>query len=754
MNNGHFDFEHKEIDKSNFRDYLILIHNHLFTFITLLGLTSLAAIIFAITLPDIYISSTSIKVNKSSSNILETPSFGEMADISKDRFINNEIEILRSYNLRERVAISLLDSIRKTSNADIYKLLVTSEFGSKEKIVLDEPQIVKVLESNVDIEQKKGLDILVISAESPSAQEAALISDVYAKIYKIYNLEINRDQLSYVRNFLDQQRNEKRSQLREAEDTLRSFQERGGIIALNEQAQTLIQQVSQFEAQLNAARIELTASEEVLKKYKEELEKQDPKLADYLQSVTSEAYITALQNQISELQLNKDLALARVEPGIDISEKVKEYDAKIRELKAKLDDKIKILKGGIFASSPEEVRNLSQKIIEAEVKNQSLRSSIMSLSGIVRSYEDRFNKLPKTTIELARFQRTRESTEKLFTLIEGKYQEALINEQSQAGNVLIIDNARIANMPAKPNRTLIIIVGILVGFIIAMGFLLIKNYFNNTVKSPEDIEKRTSNVLAWIPKIPELNGKSEIGDDFFIEKSPSSIASEAIRALRTRVQSSKRHKSNFKSIVVTSPTPQEGKSTIALNLAGSLAHSNRMTLLIDVDLRKPRLHQTFGLEKEPGLVNYLLGKASFEQILTQTSTRNLFFIPSGSIAANPSEILESARMDDFLRKVRAEFDYVIIDSPPIVAVTDAEILTRKADAAILVVSANKTKNDVLQRGIDLLKHGHSFFIGTVLNNFSTKQGYGGYYKYYYYYSPEGEKKIRSESNEVKKEHIE
>ena len=514
------------------------------------------------------------------------------------------------------------------------------------KTLLQSPNIEELLGKIVDIEQKRGLDVIVISAQSPSPKEAALIAALYAKIYRTYNLEINREQLSYVRNFLDQQRSEKKIQLSQAEDTLRAFQEKGGIVALDEQSQTLIQQLSQFEAQMNAAKIELMASEEVLNKYKEELSKQDPKLADYLASVTSETYITALQNQIAELQLNKDIALAKLESGIDISQKVKEFDSKIKDLKEKLDEKIKVLKSGILASSPEEVRGISQKIIEAEVKNQSLRSSVTSLSALVRQYEERFNRLPKTTIELARFQRTRESTEKLFTLIEEKYQEALINEQSQAGNVLIIDNARVPIKPSKPNRLLMMLVGLLIGFGLAFGYVLIRDYFDDKVNTPEDIEKKNVHVLAWIPKVNELNGLNLNGKDFIIENNPTSIPSESIRALRTRVQFSKLRKDALKTILVTSPAPQEGKSTIALNLAGSFAHSNRKTLLIDADLRKPRLHSVFKKEKEPGLVNYLFGEISYEKLINPTDTKNLFLITAGTIAPNPSEVLDSVEMDD------------------------------------------------------------------------------------------------------------
>ena len=742
MNNNKNDFDFEELEGKSFKDYLSLVRKHLWPFLIILAVSIAATGFYVFRLPDIYVSETSIKISKSGGSVLQTQPLLGFGDLGNDRMINNEIEILKSFDLRKKVIDALIDSFVQSNSKDDFKLLYQpeSEFGSNTKTLLGIPQIEKLLGSIVNVEQKRGLDIIVISAQSPSPNEAGLIAALYAKVYRTYNLEINREQLSFVRSFLDQQRNEKKIQLSQAEDTLRAYQEKGGIVALDEQAQTLIQQLSQFEAQMNAAKIELVASEEVLRKYKEELSKQDPKLADYLASVTSETYITALQNQIAELQLNKDIALAKFESGIDISKKVKEFDIKINDLKEKLDDKIKVLKSGILASSPEEVRGISQKIIEAEVKNQSLRSSVISLSSLVKKYEERFNKLPKTTLELARFQRTRESSEKLFTLIEEKYQEALINEQSQAGNVLIIDNARVPTEPSKPNRRLLLLAGLFIGLGLAFGYVLVRDYFDDKVHSPEDIERKDVNVLAWIPKVDELNGINLNGRDFIIERNPTSIPSESIRALRTRVQFSKLRKEELKTILVTSPAPQEGKSTIALNLAGSFAHSNRKTLLIDADLRKPRLHSVFKIEKEPGLVNYLFGELPYEKLLNATETKNLFLITAGTIVPNPSEVLDSGQMDDLLKRVREEFDYVIIDSPPIVAVTDAEILARKVDGSILVVSADKTEKNLLQLGIKLIKNEESFLIGTVLNNFSAKTGYGSYYKYYYYYSPEGEKK--------------
>ncbi|MCZ7616522.1 MAG: hypothetical protein M5T52_23925 [Ignavibacteriaceae bacterium] len=219
--------------------------------------------------------------------------------------------------------------------------------------------------------------------------------------------------------------------------------------------------------------------------------------------------------------------------------------------------------------------------------------------------------MPKTSIELARFQRNRESLEKLYTLVEERYQEALINEQSQPGNVLIIDNARTPDRPSKPNRFLIIIVGIFIGFGLAFAYVFLKNYFDNTVKTPEDIQNSNMNLLGWTPRVDELMEKENSKIDFIISNKPDSVSSESFRALRTRIQFSRPDKENLKTIVVTSPAPQEGKTFVTVNLAGSFAQSEKKVLLVDCDLRKPRVHRIFEAQKDPGLIDYLVGEKNF-----------------------------------------------------------------------------------------------------------------------------------------------
>ncbi len=734
--NGNQDFNIEQDEGRTLKDYLLLFRSNLPAVLIIIIASFAVALIYALRSPDIYISQTGIKITKTGGNILQSPLTPEFSDFGNDRFIANEIEILKSYNLRERVATALIDTFINMGQPKDFDLLLekTGAFDNDQKKLTSLENLIGRLAKVVTIEQKRGLDIIVITVESHSPQEATLIANTYARVYKDYNLEINRDQLTFIRKFLDGQRKEKREQLNEAEEILRNYQEKGGIIALDAQANNLISQVSDFEAQRNAARIELSASNEILNKYKDELQKQDPRLVEYLESVASESYIKGLQEQIAELQLNRDLALTKSYQDENVKLKIAEYDKKIKDLKSKLDEKIKVLKAGIFASSPEEVKSLSQKIIEEEIKNGSLRIKLKGLEDLVNKYEERFSRLPKTSLELARFQRNRESLEKLYTLVEERYQEALINEQSQPGNVLIIDDARIPLFPSKPNRPLIILIGIMIGFGLSFAYVFTKNYFDNRIKTPEDIQKKNVNVLAWIPEIEgvSLNGSKK--NEFVIALSPESVPSESFRALRTRVQFSRPDKENLKTILITSPAPQEGKTTVALNLAGSFAQANKRTLLIDADLRKPRLHHIFDKDKKPGLVDYLVGLVKLEEVIAKTGYNNLDLLTSGTVPPNPAEMLDSQQMENMLNELRLKYDYIIIDSPPIVAVTDAEILARKVDGTILVCSSELTEVNMFERAVDLLRNDNSTLIGTVLNNFSTKAGYGSYYKYYYYYS--------------------
>lgn len=734
MNNNNLTTE----DSNTFRDYILIIRNSIIP-ILIITLTSLAfAVIYALSAVDIYKSTTSLKISKPQGSILNSPLMPEFQDFGSDRFIANEIEVLKSMTIREKVANALIDNFHNINNPDTFSILIDkSRFDSKntKNSLISLEGLIKRLKSLTTIEQKRGLDIVEISLDSPSPFEAALIANSYADAYRQLNLEISRNQLTLVKEFLASQRSEKLLQLSLSEDIMKTFQEKGGIIALDQQAMTLINEIAKFESQANITKIEILSSEKVLSALKDELRKKDPQISSYLESGTAQEYLKVIQTELAKLELNKVLALSESKNTKSLDDIViKEYDRKIAQLKIKLDKQVESLKSIVISSTPEDLRALSQKIIEEEIKQQASRTTLEQLNLIVRNYDIKFNQLPKTSIEFARLQRNRESLEKLYILVEEKYQEALINEQSQPGNVYIIDAARVPATPSKPNRTLIILVGFVLGLGLAVGFAFVRNFFDDTIKTPEDIQARNINVLSWIPQIETLVVSGSKDFEFIVNSKPDSMPSEAFRALRTRVQYSKLDTSDLKVILITSSAPSEGKTTICANLAGSFAQSSKKTLIIDCDLRKPRIHSFFKANRYPGLIDYFFGQVEVSDIIRKSEQENLYYITAGTIPPNPAETLDSPKMREFILGLRDKFDYILLDSPPIIAVTDSEILARIADGTILVVSANATETELMEKSIEILRQDNVSFLGTVLNNFIYKSSYGSYYKYYYYYS--------------------
>lgn len=739
MNNKNFNIEKQSHTESkSVKHYILLVRNHLKSLIFISLLIVVLTAIYAIRAKDIYVSTVTIKITQQDQNILEN-TVGPRTDTEYlDRFISNEIGIISNYNTREIIAQALIDSFNNNKNKNLFYIVRAGDgLGGTKHNPLE--GIANQLKGAIRAEQNPGSDVIEISAESRSAYEAALIANTCAVEYQKINLEINRSKLTNIRKFFEQQSQEKLAELRIADDSLRNFQEKGGIISMDVQSSELLNQLAELGAQRDATQIELMTSNEVLKQYKFFLNKQDPQLVNYLENATSQAYITALQQQIAELQVNRDLAVSINNPNIDISNKVKEYDQRIGELKEKLKSTIAGIKAEGFSSNPEQVGRLAQQLVEEQIKNSTLSVKFSQLEALTKQYEQKLSVLPKTSTALSQYQRDRESQQQLFLLVNEKYQESIINELSQPGNVFIIGEGKIPDGPEKPNRKLILIFGFILGPILAFCYILIRDYFDNTVKTPEDLEKNKINFLAWVPQLIKKSSATFGKNEFIALYELDSPVSESFKTIKTRIQFSTVEHEQIKIILVTSPAEHEGKTFVSINLAGSFAQSEKKTLLIDCDLRRPRIHTIVGGDKKPGLFDYLSGNAKLEEIIREIKPNYLSYISSGSIPSNPVQILESKSMQNFLETIREFFDIVVIDSPPIVAVVDAEILAKMVDGTVLVISADKTENRVMLEAVDLIKNNTTPFLGAVLNNFKSKSGYGYYYKYHYSYSKSSSK---------------
>jgi polysaccharide biosynthesis transport protein len=734
------DIDHKNyllVNTKSIKDYILLFRTNLKTFIIIASIIFIVFLAYAIYAPSIYRSTVTLKITGKQPTVLNSESLPSANVMVIDRFIANEIEVMESYDTRERVAKALIDTFENSKDKNNFNLLSLKENDNGingHKSLID---ISELLINVVKAEQKSGMDVVEISALSPSPKEAALIANTYADQFNKINLEESRNQLNSVRKFLEKQSQEKLVELNKAESELANFKEKGGIVALDAQSSDLITQLSQLDAQRDAAKIDLMTSNGVLNQYKKEISNQDPNLANYLENQTSQAYINVLQKQIAELQMDRDMAMANKGSNLDGSIIVKDYDRKINDLKQKLNSKINGIKSGAFSGSPDQIKDLAQKMIEEQVKNHSLSIKLNELQTIIDKYEGKITKLPKKSMEFAGYERNKESLQQLYALVEKKYQEALINELSQEGNSVVIGIGRVPDRPAKPNRLLFFLIGFIMAPVIAFGYILIKDYFDDTIKSPADIEKNDIKLLSWVPNSIYNVNKYHNSEELLALYESDSPVSESFRAIKARILHSRSDSEFPKVILVTSAAEGEGKSFVSFNLAGNFAQSNKRTLLLDCDLRRPRVHTIMGVDKQPGLVDILFHKAKLEDIIRKTRKNNLSYMTSGSIPKNPAEILESKIMYNFLKEIRDLFDVIIIDSAPIVAVIDTEILAKFVDGIILVISADKTKNQLMMDAVEIIKRNKVSFLGAVLNNFKYKSGYGYYYKYYYNYSSNG-----------------
>jgi len=307
----------------------------------------------------------------------------------------------------------------------------------------------------------------------------------------------------------------------------------------------------------------------------------------------------------------------------------------------------------------------------------------------------------------------------------------------KSNNVTIQDFAEIEVLPVRPKKRINILLAILVGFFGGIALTFFAEYLDNTIKDIKDIQQYVKwPFLGCIPNMDKICKADEFEKDLFVYKQPKDPVSEAYRTIRTSVQFSSTEEHSIKTILITSPGPQEGKTTTLCNLGLTLGQANMKILLVDADLRKSRLHEIFKTKNDIGLSNFLSGQAIFKKVVKKTEIENVSIVCSGPYPPNPSELLASRKMEDFIAKSVSDFDFVIFDTAPIAVVTDAVILSRIVDGTILVFESGKTNKELTPRIDQMLKDAQSSVLGVIMNKAAISGGGYQYYAKYYGETPQ------------------
>jgi capsular exopolysaccharide synthesis family protein len=593
----------------------------------------------------------------------------------------------------------------------------------------------------IDFDPVRESDIITITARSKNAREAQLLANTFAEAYRDRNIYASRAKSRSFREFLESQAREKRRALEETESSLQGYMENQGIVSLDDESKRMIDQLASLEAQRDATEITLKEMQNTLSSYQQQLPQQETNVARVV-GEASDTYIRQMQDQLAKLEVQRDMTVVQnpTAAGREILDsRVKEIDVQIAALRLKLqrrtDDYLRTLTpegGGGDATSY--LKTVKQRIVEAGINVQSLQAKKSALTEAIKEYELKFDKIPAKSVQLARLQRARISNEKLYLMVEEKYNEANITEQSNTGYVEIIEPAPLPGSPSSPKTIINVVIGIFIGLSLGVVFAFVKELFDVRVQTPEDLKRR-----GFTPLTPIMNMDPEIeklgrGDGMMVKDKavdahlitlsfPFSSIAESYRQMRTNLQFA-RVGQPIRTLMVTSPAPGEGKSTTACNLAIAFAQTGKSALLVDADLRRPTLDAKFSLTNGVGLSEYLAGKQPLDAVVQKTRVENLSVITSGEIPPNPAEALGSDSMRKLMSEVLEKFEIVLFDSSPILAVTDPAVISTMVDGTLVVVSSARTRVQDLEQASELLEGVGGKVIGVIMNNFDPHQAYG------------------------------
>lgn len=354
--------------------------------------------------------------------------------------------------------------------------------------------------------------------------------------------------------------------------------------------------------------------------------------------------------------------------------------------------------------------------------------------------------------------------EELYQVLLKKLQEIDLAKDVAMFNVRVIEYANVPVSPIKPNKSLNLIIGFMMGSFMGVGLAFFREYLDTTVKTTEELKDSFGlTVLGLIPTI-DGNHKPKTTLDLlygrFFDKNMKDIVigqketeeelrfkvhrlagteqlqavtAESYRNLRTNLQFAQLDKP-LKKLLVTSSIRGEGKTTTCVNLGIILAQTGKNILIVDTDLRRPRIHRAFDTVRDVGLTNLLMGESRLEDVVIATDVKNLFILPSGPLPPNPAELIATEKMKLLIKYMESKYDYIIFDSPPLVAVTDAALLSSNVDGVLLIVEAGALPRDLLAQGLERLTSVKANIVGGVLNNVNLQKGSRYYYNYYYDYA--------------------
>jgi polysaccharide biosynthesis transport protein len=713
-------------------DYLIILRKHQWLIATFLLTVVTVVTIASFKMKPVYVAAARVEVDKESQNTLpfQGVNYDEYVDL--DNYVETQVKILQSETLA-------LQTIRELNLGQYPEFggpsgpLAQAHGGAEAR-----PAILGAFLGRLTVKRVPNSRLVEVQFESGDPELAARVANGHVHNYIEQNFRSKYDATTQASGFLSQELEELRIKVEKSEDARVAYERQNQIWQIDEKQNITTQTLGDLNKAVTEAQTSLAASEALYRMA-------TSGNVDLLPEVRNSPVIQDLTRRKSTLDDSYTEALEQYGPNFPKVQRIAEQK---KEVEAELARAQNIMVGSI-----EEDYNTARQhfgLLQEALERQKTES----------------NELAEKLVQYHILEHDAESNKQLYDGLLQKLKEAGITAGLRSSNIRVVDPALVPTAPAGPQRAKNILMSILVGLVGGIGLALFREYLDNTVKSPDDVESLVGlPSLAVVPAQPSSNGHHSKWPHLKHQRAPQTVSgprvetlshtqpksqiSEAFRALRTSLLLSQAdHPPQV--ILVTSALPREGKTTAAVNLAVTLAQLGDRTLLLDSDMRKPGVRRALNMisGNEKGLSSYLAGVTTLDEIVVpHPMISNLETITTGPVPPSPADLLSSRRMREAISELRLRFKFIVIDSPPVMAATDAVIVSSLTDGVLLVARSGETPKEAFIRTRDLLGAVKCRILGVVLNAVdSSAPDYYYSYRYYPYaygygYGEDVEKKV-------------
>ena len=735
-------YEEEEID---LREYLAVILRRRWTVVAVLLLVVFTTAFFTFRMKPLYKATATLEISPTQPQVVPFGDEGRVRVIEQARYIQSQVEILKSRTLARRVveALDLEHNPEFQAKKKGYLSRLIGGVNGAVKSLLGGGKVAKSLPVNpreakmdslvsaflgrLKVSPLKGGKsyLMAVSFEAHDPKLASKVVNTLVEEYIAFDLEKRVEATKVGKQYLEKQIARVQARLEEAEERLNRFARENDIVFLSQLGKGEGQGEDIATTRLNELTNELIKAEAHRIKL-ESLYRQSLKDPDSIPQVMNNPLVGNLKDRLAQLETRYANLSSTFTP---------EYP----EMK-RLSEEIASVKSQIEREKKRVIASIKTDYLTALKREEMIRSAL-------ERQKKKTAELRQKAIDYNILKREVETNRRIYELLLQRSKEMDVEASVRSTSIRPIDRASIPLSPYKPRKMLNLLLSLIVGLMGGVFLAFFLEYLDNTIKTPDEVEKLLRlPVLGVVPSITlKKRKKEEKADglliDFYAVNSPKSPAAEAFRMVRTSLMLAAAGQPP-KTVLVTSPQVGGGKTLIALNLAAAYAQMESRVLLVDCDLRRARLHRVLNVKANPGLSNYLAGRVDLGQIVHQVDGIlgdgvTIDFISAGTVPPNPVELLNSKSFVHLLELLRERYDHIVMDSPPLVGFADALVLSRLVDGTILVLRNQQTPKPAAKYARDRLFQVGGNILGVVVNDVRVERGayyYGKYSGYYYYYS--------------------